>query len=366
MTAGRTMQSEYMPWAKTRSHGKYNLATSGVVACSARDLPFSLADIELSGPSFYGYEPLQNALAKKSGVLPECVVAANGTSMANHLAMAAIIQPGEEVLIETPTYELLVSCARYLGAEVKTFPRRFEEDFRLDPAEVKQAVSDRTRLIVITNLHNPTSSFTEESVLREVGAVSAGVGAKVLVDEVYLDAAFDSSPRSAFHLGEEFVVTNSLTKVYGLSGLRCGWILARPGLAERIWKINDLFGVIPAHPAERLSVIALANLDALKKRSKTLIEQNRVLLNRFLQSRSDLAAASPQVGTVVFPKLLTGSVDSLCELLRQKYETSVVPGRFFGLEQHFRLGIGCDTAMLAEGLHRLGQALDEMSQSPTA
>ena len=98
-----------MPWAKTQSHAKYNLATSGVAHWKLRDLPVRLEDLEISGPSFYGYPPLQEALAKHCGVPAERVVAVTGTSMANYLAMATTLKPGDDVLIEHPTYELVVA-----------------------------------------------------------------------------------------------------------------------------------------------------------------------------------------------------------------------------------------------------------------
>jgi hypothetical protein len=213
---------------------------------------------------------------------------------------------------------------------------------------------------VLTNLHNPSSAPTSDETLRQVGVVARACGARVLVDEVYLDAQFGRTPRSAFHLGEEFVTTNSLTKVYGLSGLRCGWALAAPELAQKMWRLNDLFGVIPAHAAERLSCIALANLDRISRRARRLLETNGALLNSFLESRDDLDSLKHQSGTVSFPRLKQGDVNGLCALLREKYETSVVPGSFFEMPHHFRIGIGCDTAMLTGGLERLGAALDEV------
>jgi len=357
----RVMSSEYMQWAKTHLQSRFNLASSGLMNYPLSKLPVKINDLELSGPSFYGYEPLQLALAEKCNVAPECVVAATGTSMANHLVMAAIIKPGDEVLIEQPTYELLISAAQYLGAEVKRFERAAEKDFQIDTEKVARMVSPRTRLIVLTNLHNPTSTLTNNETLKEIGEVARGFGARILVDEVYLEALFASAPPSAFHLGEEFITTNSLTKVYGLSGLRCGWILARPELAEKLWHLNDLFGVIPAHSAERLSCIALAHLDQIAGDARGLLETNSELLNSFYETRSDLDWSEMKYGTVSFPRLESGSVDALSSLLIEKYETSVVPGRFFENRQHFRIGIGCETAMLKEGLERLGKALDEIA-----
>ncbi len=358
--ARRVMSSEYMLWARTGSQARFNLASSGLENYELAELPVKIEELELSRPSFYSYEPLQKALAAKCGVQPRCVVAATGTSMANHLAMAALIEPGDEVLIEHPTYELLISVAQYLGAKVKRFARKFEEGFRLDADEVARCVSERTRLIVLTNLHNPTSAFTSDETLLRLREIARETGARLLVDEVYLDALFENQPRSAFHLGEEFVTTSSLTKVYGLGGLRCGWVLADPELAERLWRLNDLFGVNPAHAAERLSLMALANLNKIAARARALLERNKLILNSFYSTRDDLDYIPQKFGTVSFPRLKHGGVDKLCALLAEKYETSVVPGRFFEMPEHFRIGTGCDTETMREGLERLGSALDEV------
>ena len=107
--------------------------------------------------------------------------------------------------------------------------------------------------------------------MRTIGEMAQRVGARVLVDEVYLEMLFDSAPPSAFSLGDTFVVTSSLTKTYGLSGLRCGWILAAPELARRIWRLNDLFAATAAHPAERMSVMAFDHLGQFRERARALL-----------------------------------------------------------------------------------------------
>ena len=352
--------SPYMQFAKLRSDAKYNLATSGVMSYPLSELPVKLEDLEINGTDAYGYAPLLERLARLNGVPPECVMAAAGTSMANHLAMAATVEAGDEVLVEHPTYELLVSTLRYLGATVRYFERRMEEGFRINPEEVEKNITPHTRLIVITNLHNPSGAFADEATLRAVGDLARKQGARVLVDEVYLEMLFERRPRPAFHLGEHFLVTSSLTKAYGLSGLRCGWVLAAPELTERMWHINDLYGVNAAHTAERLGVIALDNLDRVAARARRILQSNRPVLNTFLKFRCDLEYYLPEYGAIVCPRLRSGKVDQLYRLLREKYETSVVPGRYFDLPQHFRLGIGGDPKMTTEALHRLGLALDEL------
>ena len=363
MTAAReVMSSSYMNWAKTSSVAKYNLATSGLGNLKLSELRVSLDDLEITNGG-YGYQPLVELIAKRYRVETNEVVTAAGTTFANHLAMAALIKPGDEVLFEHPAYEPMLALAYYLGADVKRFPRHFEEGFKIPPDELEAHISRKTRLIVLTNLHNPSGVLIDDSTMILIGELARTVGARVLVDEVYMETLFEDAPRTSFHLGNEFVVTSSLTKAFGLSGLRCGWIFAEPELAERMWLLNDLFASTPVHSGERLSVVAIPRLDEIGARAKQLFDRNRALLNEFLDTREDLQVVKPEFGTVMFPRVRTGSSEDLCRLLREKYETTVVPGRFFGEPAHFRIGIAGDTATLLEGLDRIGRALDQLKQS---
>jgi aspartate/methionine/tyrosine aminotransferase len=291
------------------------------------------------------------------------MVAAAGTSMANHLAMAALLEPGDDVLIEQPTYGPVLEVASYLRANILRFERRAEQDFQIDPDDIARRITSKTRLICLTNLHNPSGALISEETLTRVGKIAQKFGAQVLVDEVYLDMVYDPPRRSSFHLGSNFVVTNSLTKAYGLSGLRCGWILAQPDLAKRMWRLNDLFAATPVFPGEQLSVMALDQLGKIDLRARALLATNREALDAFFSGRGDLDGFRSRWGTVTFPRLKNGSVDAFCEFLRAHYETSVVPGRFFEMPNHFRIGIGGDPAMTGEALNRLAAALDEWGRN---
>jgi aspartate/methionine/tyrosine aminotransferase len=359
MSSARAVASTYLEWAKLCSKATFNLATSGITSYPLAELHIASHDLEINGPTVYGYAPLQERLARKCGVTPDCVVAAAGTAMANHLAMAALIEPGDDVLVEQPTYGPILEVASYLRANILRFDRRAENDFQIDPDDVAQRITSKTRLVCITNLHNPSSALTSEETLTRIGSIAQSSGAHVFVDEVYLDMVYDQPVRSSFHLGTNFVVTNSLTKAYGLSGLRCGWILAQPELAQRMWRLNDLFAATPVHPGELLSVVALDQLDKIDARARAILAANRKSLDAFFSGRGDLDVFRSRWGTVCFPRLKNGSVDDFREFLRARYETSVVPGRFFEMPDHFRIGIGGDPAMTAEALQRLAAALDE-------
>ncbi len=359
------MKSAYMEWVKTSTDVPFNLANSGVKNYPLSGLPVDFAGLTLSGPGAYGYAPLIEAIAKKCGVDPSCVATAQGTSMANHLAIAAVNEPGDEVLIEWPSYPLLWETADYLGASVKYFDRPAAANFGLDLESIERTITPKTRLIAITNLHNPSCALTDEATLRRLGELARSVGARVLVDEVYLDLLFENAPRTALTLGNEFVVTNSLTKVYGLSGLRCGWILAEAELIRKIYRLNDLFGVNNAYLTDQVSCVALAHLDQIGRWSRELLDNNRALANEFIIATPELDCELLQVGTVLFPRI-DYPVQDFCDLLRERYQTVVTPGHFFGAPERIRIGIGGETSLVAEGLNRIHDALRSVSASDTA
>jgi Aspartate/tyrosine/aromatic aminotransferase len=350
-------RTAYIEWAKLHAGAKYNLAASGVKGLALSELPVRPEELELSAPGGYGYPALLERLAARYGVSPNNVVTAIGTSMANYLAMSAVLEPGDEVMIEDPAYDPIIEVGHYLGAVVKRIPRRPENRFQIDVNELKKIASGKTRLIVLTNLHNPSGVLLEEAALREIGEVARSVGARVLVDEVYLELLFDRPVRPAFHLGSHFIVTSSLTKAYGLSGLRCGWILAEPELAQRMWRQNDLFGNIPAHITELLSVVALDHLEPIRERAKSLLEANWKLLNSFLAAHPELDVVRPKGGTIIFPRVPNADGDAFCKHLREEWETSAVPGSFFGMSDRTRLGICNDTAEVEGGLSRVSRFL---------
>jgi aspartate/methionine/tyrosine aminotransferase len=327
------------------------------------EFPMRLDALEITHGG-YGYQPLLERIAKHNGVAPECVVTAAGTSMANHLAMAAVLAPGDEVLVERPAYGPLLDVAEYLGATVRRFDRGPEENFQVPEIEITAS----TRLVVLTNLHNPSGALIGAETLRAIGEKAQRVGARVLVDEVYLEMLFDPDApfaaviATAFGDEHPFIVTSSLTKLYGLSGLRSGWIIAAPELARRIWLLNDLFAATAPHVPELMSVWAFDNLNRFRDRSRKLLEANRPVIDAFLDSRDDLECFRPPGGTVFFPRLTSGDTKHFLQLLRDKYETTVVPGSFFDLPQHVRIGIGGASDELRAGLERVGAALDDFAR----
>jgi len=359
----------YMEWAKTRPSPRFDLAGSNVLTCSIDELTGARDAIALDGRNDNGYVPLVGSIAARYGVLPAQVTTAQGASGANFLVCAALLEPGDEVLVERPGYDPLLGAPRLLGAGVARFDRDFAGGFALDPDRVRRALTPRTRLIIITSPHNPTGVVVEDDALDEVGRIAAAQGAHVLVDEVYLDAsaavpenrdAADAAPTlTAAGRGDVFLTTSSLTKSYGLAGLRCGWILSSAAVAERLRRARDVIDGSGSIVTERLATLAFSQLDRLIARSAALLAVNGALVRTFLHARSELEVVEPRGGTVVFPRLRdVADTSRFADRLLNERATAIVPGHFFEAPAHFRVGFGGATDALRGGLEALTAALD--------
>jgi aspartate/methionine/tyrosine aminotransferase len=355
-------ESEYLEWA--RSHGtiKYSLALSGVPPCDVSLLSPTVDDFTMVADNEYGWPPLLDRIAERYGVKPDNVVLAHGTSMANHLACAALLEAGDHVLAEMPVYDPLVTVPRYLGCEIDFFERREEDNYALDMNRIEGRLRPRTRLVVLSNLHNPTGAAISQADLQALAKLADSRNFHVLVDEVYLEWLYrrgeDPTVNTAINISPRFVTTRSLTKVFGLAALRAGWILAETDLAKQMRRLNGLFASSMSHPAERLAARVFDNASMLLEKQRTRVDRNRSLATNFIASQPRLSWMAPETGTVGFVRLKGESVDTLNERLSAR-ESLVVPGRFFGVADHFRMGFGMEEPQLTEGLKRLATALGE-------
>ena len=351
-------RADYLLWAKRRPHPAYDLGRSDVVACTLADLPGAREALELTGRNDDGWEPLVQRVAARYSVGPDHVATATGTSGANFLVCAALLRPGDDVLVERPAYDPLLAVPVMLGANLVRFERRFEDGFRLDLDRIAAALTPRTRLIVITNPHNPTGVLTGADDLRALATLAERHGCYVLADEVYLDAVSGAAPVPAAALSPRIVTTASLTKAYGLVGLRCGWALADTIICEEIRRARDLVDGTGSVLAERAAAIAFDGLAALAARARAILAPNFERFESFIAGQPALDWVVPAGGTVAFPRLrATVSADAFADRLLREFETAVVPGRFFEAPAHFRVALGIPGDVLERGLDAIGKAL---------
>ena len=353
----------FLLWAKTRHPAPVDLAGSNLVHCALEDLPGARDAAALWVRNDNGYAPLVEAIARHYGVTPDRVATANGCSGANFLTVAALVAAGDHVLVERPTYDPLLGACKLIGASIERFERRPEHRYRIDADDLARRLTHRTRLIVITSPHNPTGALVERETLVEIGNMAARVGASVLVDEVYLDAASLAADRpiaqaSATRLDGPFVVTNSLTKSYGLAGLRCGWTISSRPVAERIRRTRDVVDNAGPAPPDPLAVLAFGRMPELSERARLILTTNVARATTFFEAQPRLELALPPSASVVFPRVLGAPTSkALVQELLDRYGVAVAPGHFFEAPQHVRISLGCAPDVLDEGLNRLAQAV---------
>lgn len=361
----------YLLWAKTRTPAEIDLAGSNLLPCTLEDLPGIAEALQLSAPNDNGFAPLIDAIAGHVGAPTSRIVPATGCTGANFLTLAALLGPGDEVLVEQPGYDPLVGACLLLGARVVRFGRPADRRFGIDLDEVRSRLSLRTRAIIVTSPHNPSGLPVPHDTLVALSGLAASCGAHLLVDEVYLDAAnLGAAPvarqRSATTVDGPVVVTSSLTKSYGLAGLRAGWIVAPPTLVTRLWRTRDLVEVAGSAVSDRLAAFAFAHMDRLQERTRVIVSANLELARGFVAAHPRLVLASRPAATVMFPALAgVASAEAFVRDLAAREGVAVAPGRFFDAPAHFRISLAGAIATLDEGLTRLSRALHRLDATPT-
>lgn len=344
------------------------MTASGVPTVRPADLGAALpVSLEAEGP--YGDPRLIQAIAELYSVDAEAVVPVPGTSSANFMAMAATMRRGQCIMLERPVYQPLQLVAHFLGLRAIPLRRSAANAFNLDLADVEAGLEAGARGVVVTNLHNPSGNQLLGDFVAELAERCARVNATLIVDEVYLDAAHltGRGPRwTAAGLADNVVATSSLAKIYGLGGLRTGWLIGNRSTVERAWEIMDLLSVENAAPSTALALHALSNFKILEQRYEHFYRTGQEVFRGWLAGEPRFTTY-PNFGAPFECLRLPQGVDSsrFCELLLDEYDTQVVDGRFFGLPDHIRISTLSATGEMIESLRRLSAALNRIT-SPQA
>jgi aspartate/methionine/tyrosine aminotransferase len=355
---------EYLRWARLHmGRVRCDLARSNIKSLTVEELGLTPADLELNAP-VEGQDPeLRALIGRRYGVDPARVVLTGGATMGLYVAYAALLPRGGEMILEFPHYEPLARLARLRGATVKLLDRPFQRRFEIDLEELERIISRNTRVVVLTNLHNPSGRATIPERLMTIGQIARDHGAHVLVSEVYLDPVLADGHKPACAFGTNMISINSLTKAYGLGGLRIGWVVAPESLVEPLMTALDyVAGAVPV-PSACIARAALRQADALIGRFNEISAPNRAHARAWAAARGDVTWFEPDGGAIGLLKL-PANVDAqaLSHLLREKYATLVVPGEFFALKGFIRLSMGMDGPIFREGVENVGRALDEIKR----
>lgn len=317
----------------------------------------------------HGNRFVARAIADRYGIDDRQILCTTGATNAVSMVVRTRLRDGGHVVIEHPNFDLLPYIATETGAEVSYLPRRGAK-FQPDPAELRALLRPNTRVVLVSNLHNPSGTALDADRLRALAAEADAVDAILLVDEVYADFARDLYGGCAATLAPNIVSANSLSKVHGLFALRCGWVVADQQTVDHISEVNaqNEFGVSKLTHA--VASFLLEDAQELDTHWRTVLSTNRPTIERHasaLVSAGLIAGEVPDYGCMYFPEVRgVKNTWAFASWLWRTHRLLVAPGELFGVPGHIRLGYGGDPEALAMGLERLGAAIDEFSNKSTS
>jgi aspartate/methionine/tyrosine aminotransferase len=350
---------------------EYDLTETGVEPMHLRELVSreELDEIHDSVQLRYiqtdGTPALKEAVrALYPGMGPENLLLANGSAEANFVAMWRLVEPGDEVLALLPNYLQVPGLATAFGGKLRRFDLRPTATAWVpDLDELRARITDRTRVVYVTNPNNPTGSVLEPEAMAAIVEAASSVGAWLLADEVYRGAELDGEPSPSFWgTYERALVVSGLSKAYTLPGLRVGWLAGPPDLIAEAWGYHDYTTITRNAISERLAVLALE-----PDRRRRILERNRTIATRNLALLQDALAAHPDLFTFIPPRiggvafvgyhLPINSTELVMRLLEER-SVLIVPGDAFGLDGHVRIGYG--SKRLPEALGHIVDLLSSM------
>lgn len=308
-----------------------------------------------------GAEGLRQAIATRWGDGNfERVMTTHGSSEVIFLVMHALLRRGDEVVVLDPCYHALRNIAESIGCELKNWSLRFEDEFIPDIERAKKLITPRTRMVILNFPHNPTgATITPEQLHELVSAVSA-VNAYLVWDSAFAELTYETPPLPDPSLIYDWCITlGTLSKGYGLAGLRVGWCLAQPELLERFVHLRDYTTLYLSPLVEVIAQRAVERADMLLQMRRDRARVNLDILARWIEQHGeDVEWVRPRGGVTAFVRLRRiTEVDDFCHRLAREYDTMLVPGSCFTHPQHIRLGFGGPSAELEEGLARLSGLL---------
>ncbi|MBN2472485.1 MAG: pyridoxal phosphate-dependent aminotransferase [Anaerolineae bacterium] len=367
--------TDYLTWARAMSQwleGREN--TINLFASATRE-PYDMlmADLEAVGlqdllarmnqPMSWGHPQIVAAIARHYGIPdPERILITSGGSMAFVIVGLTLAAPGTHAIVETPVYQPFLNVLQKRGVSVSPLVRE-PDTFAVDPSAVERLIRPDTHLIVLTNLHNPSSALLDDHTLREIADIAGQNNSLVVVDEVYRDLVPDAAPgaRCAALLADNIITVSSLSKAYGLGRLRVGWITAAPPVMAALREVHVTFDNSTSAIDQAVASVVFEKLESYRQHGQAAAAANRPLIAQFaaeMQAADRLHGHAPPYGCVYFPRV-NGVPDTsaLAERLLETHQLVVVPGRFFSAPAHIRISFGGDPAVVRAGIDRLADAL---------
>ena len=353
---------------------EYNLSESGVKPVPLKDLiryePGALDDIlstELNYPYANGNPELrENIAALYDGATADNVLVTVGAAEANYITTHTLLSPGDEIAVMLPNYMQIWGVAKNLGARVREFHLKEENGWALDLNELEEAVTPHTKLIAICNPDNPTGHILSEEEMDAIVRAADRVGAWILADEVYSGAERTREGQTPSFYGryDKVVAIGSLSKAYGLPGLRIGWLVASEDLVQKAWMRHEYVAISATMLSNKLAAIALSPevRPKLIRRTREFVRRGYAVLEKWLEDHGDtFKVVPPDAAAICFVRYnLDVNSTEFVERLRKEKSVFIVPGDHFGMDHFFRISFGQPEEYLVPALNRIHEFILEL------
>lgn len=351
---------------------EYNLADSSV-KCLAVNEWLDAGESErllatgLYYPEVNGTRKLLERIASLyRGASPENVLVTVGAAQANSMVCQTLLEAGDEVIAISPGYRQVWGLAKNLGCNVKELHLDPEDNWRLDLNHLEALATSRTKLIAIVNPNNPTGTILSSAEMERIVQICARIGAWLHADEVYQGTELEGpEARSFWESYDRLICTNSLSKAYGLAGLRIGWAMAPPEMIEELWRRHEYLVIAAAAPSMELAEIALQpqKRAMLLDRQKQLAREGHDTLQKWVaEQEGRFSIQKPAATSIAFVRYHFDmpSVE-LADHIRRRASVLVAPGSYLGTEHHLRISVGYGREKMEAALRRIGAATEELA-----
>lgn len=350
---------------------QYNLSESGVHPLSLSEL-ISSKDLEEILETKLGYIQTNgpSRLREKIGLLYpgtdiENILVTSGSAEANFLLVWSHIDPGDEIVLMLPNYMQIWGLLRGFGAQVKPFFLKEELGWNPDLDELKRTVSKKTKMIIINNPNNPTGAVLNAKTREAIVGLAQWANAWIVSDEVYQGAELSGSLTPSFWgLAKKVVVTNSLSKAYGLPGLRMGWMIGPQDFIQKAWTYHDYTTISLSTVSNKLAQIALSSekRKRILQRTRKILKTNLSLLESWVKKQQGLLhMIPPKAGAIAYARYQLDIPSTvLAERFLKEKSVLVVPGEHFEMKNYIRFGYGMQKKDLQIALSRMGKVLNDI------
>jgi aspartate/methionine/tyrosine aminotransferase len=353
-----------------------NLADSSVKCASVRELlggdgAVALIDLPLYYPEVNGTALLRERIAALyPGAAANNVLATVGAAQANWMTCETLLEPGDEVIVVSPGYRQVWGLAKNKGCVVREARLRPENNWRLDLDELEALATSKTKLIAVVNPNNPTGSLLTREEMQRIVKLCARHGAWLHADEVYRGTELEGSETPSFWgMYDRLICVNSLSKAYGLAGLRIGWAVASTQMVEDLWRRHEYAVIAAAGPSMKLAEIALQpeKRKMLLDRQKKLSRNGHAVLANWVSEQERRFSVHKAVATSIAFVGYNFGVPSveLANHIREKASVLVAPGAYLGTEHHLRITVGYEPEKVRAALARIATCIAEL-QRPVA